>query len=154
MNIKHWLHRARKIISRLAENDTFWYTIPMRALFVFSALAGYAALSILTSGMTVSALAGEGSEEVIEKVRKELDPVAFLVHDIERIRLMGTTEDCARLEPLPLYESSPSASDWQAFCEARVAGSHERCDDIAAMILPDLRGLCVANAEPASLPIL
>lgn len=68
--------------------------------------------------------------------------VRQLLQDIERIRMTRDVIDCDGLQPIPLYEGSPSLRDWTDFCVARARRDDAACDALPAMLVPDVRTLC------------
>lgn len=62
---------------------------------------------------------------------------------IEKARTESNVHLCNELEPIPVYENAPSMGDWVAYCLARVREDTRRCEQIGAILKPNLKDLCV-----------
>jgi hypothetical protein len=127
-----------------------WYTGLMRPSLLFAALGGYFLLATVPVDASTRVVAQSDHTEAVVEQTGELHGSDLLLHEIERIRLRGTIDDCLTLEPIPLYDHAPSFRDWNAYCIARVSSDRAACGDIPGMIVPDLRSQCERPFSPST----
>ncbi len=114
----------------------FCYTILMYRLCVLMGILS-CATAVATGGVDVRMPSVDRESAMASEYQTRR-----LLQDIERIRGTRDMIDCDGLEPIPLYEGSPSLLHWTAFCLARVHRDVTACDALPAMLTPDLRTLC------------
>jgi hypothetical protein len=77
------------------------------------------------------------------------DEALELIRQVERLRILNNADDCALLQPVPLYDGAPALEDWTTYCRARVERKIDRCSSLPAMLLPDLHDACLRD-DPAA----
>jgi hypothetical protein len=121
----------------------------MRSLCVSLAVLAFCAVALTGDPQALRRQAPLAQAGDMSAWRQAADQTAFpeaklLLHEIERIRVAGTPDECDGLEPLPLEEGAPSADDWTAYCRARSTGDRSLCLALPASIDPPLRSLCAS----------